>query len=111
MATLFKMVVSGLVVGIITLIAKRNPALGGWIVAMPTLTLLSTLWLVVDREPAQGIARFLLGVLLGLIPTALFVLIAAMTLRRGLSLPLALGLGAIVWGISTVAAQRFGLLG
>jgi uncharacterized membrane protein (GlpM family) len=111
MQTVIKMAVSGVVVGIITFIAKRNPALGGWIVAMPTLTLLSTLWLVVDREPTQGIARFLQGVLLGLIPTALFVLIAAVTLRRGVSLPVALALGAIAWGMYTLVAQRFGLLG
>jgi uncharacterized membrane protein (GlpM family) len=94
-----KGVVSGVVIVLVNLIARRDPTLAGVIVGFPVVTLLSTFWLALDGAPSATIGSFLVGVLWGLIPTFAFVFVIATALRLGASLPVAIGAGATAWAL------------
>ncbi len=50
------LITAGLVVGISEL-AKRSDRLGGLVAALPLVTLLTLVWLYVERQPAERIAN------------------------------------------------------
>ncbi|MDQ3780309.1 MAG: DUF3147 family protein [Chloroflexota bacterium] len=110
MFTMVKIVVSAVVIGIVTLIAGRDPKLGGWIAALPLTTVLAVIWLTVDGQSGVELGRFVDGVLWGLIPTTAMLLAVAYCLKRGLPAIPALGLGMIAWIAISLAAQRLGLI-
>jgi Na+/H+ antiporter NhaC len=111
MLMVFKIAASAAVIGGINLLARHNPQLGGWIAALPLISILSMIWLGVDGAPPAEIRAFTVTVLWGLVPTATVLGIIAVAMGQGLSLPLALGCGAVAWGFYTLAARHFGLLG
>lgn len=106
-----KAVVSAVVILLINATARRNPALGGWIAALPTITLLSIAWLVVDGADNRRVAGFVTGVVWGLIPNALCLIALAVLARRGLPLVVAVAGGLGIWVVYTLIAQRFSLFG
>lgn len=101
-----KALVSGGLIVLVNVVAKREPGLAGLIVAFPVITLLSALWLVVDGVPDATLSRFMTGVLWGLIPTFAFVLGIVVALRAGLTLAGAVGAGAVIWLGLTLIIQR-----
>jgi len=110
MPLLVKILVSATAVGLLNLVARRNPALGGWLTAFPIIGFLSVLWLLADRRPADQ-SSFLLTMVLGLIPTAIVLLGVGLLLRAGTPLLPALGLGTAGWVVITFAVRATGLLG
>ncbi len=96
-----KMIVSGVFVGLISELAKRLPRIGGLVAALPVISLLTVFWLLVDKQTNVQIARFIHGVLYGLIPTTLGLLVLALLLERDVSFVLALVISllalAAVW--------------
>jgi uncharacterized membrane protein (GlpM family) len=111
MLILFKTVVSASVIVGVNLIARQSPGLGGYLAALPWITLLSIGWLAVDRSGIEDVDRFLVGVLWGVIPTVLFLLIAVLALRLGLPLAVAMAGGCVGWLAYTSLARYFGVLG
>ncbi|MDX2007877.1 MAG: DUF3147 family protein [Meiothermus sp.] len=107
---LLKAVVSGLLIALINLVAQRYPGLGGWVASLPIITGLSVLWLVYDRRPGPEIGQMLFGVLWGLIPTAVWVLLTAFLLTRGQPLWLSVLAGLAGWALLTLLVLRLGLI-
>ncbi|HYF64311.1 MAG TPA: DUF3147 family protein, partial [Herpetosiphonaceae bacterium] len=94
------------IIGGVNIVARRSPKLGGLLAAMPIISMLSVLWLRVDRQSNDQIADFLVGVLWGLVPTLALLAVEVAALRRGLSLWLAIGLGVAAW-LGVTAALRW----
>ena len=111
MPLLVKILASATAVGLLNLVARRNPALGGWLTAFPVIGILSVLWLLADRRPPADQASFLLTMVTGLIPTGIVLLGIGLLLRAGMPLLPALGLGIAGWVLLTLAARALGLLG
>ncbi len=86
MFALVKIVISAIVVGIVTEIARRFPSFGGAVAALPLVSLLSLCWLYAQGEGAKNLSKFAFGVLWGLPSTALLLLIVALSLRASFSL-------------------------
>lgn len=105
-----KVVVSGVLVAVINLIARRNPALGGALTAFPVIGYLSVLWLLVDRRPGADQAQFLVTMAWALVPTLAAVAGVAVLLRSGWSTLPALGVGAVGWTVVMLAVRGLGLL-
>lgn len=105
-----KAVVSAVIIVGINAIAQRNPFFGGWIAALPLITLLSIAWLSFDQRGDAQIARFLTGVLWGLVPTAFLLVVTAALLTRGVPLAVAVVIGIVTWMACLLAAREFGLL-
>lgn len=101
-----KALASGGVIVLVNVVARREPGLAGLVVAFPAVTLLSALWLAVDRVPDTTMEQFFRGVLWGLLPTFVFVLGIVLSLRAGLPLAGAVGAGALGWGALTLVIQR-----
>jgi hypothetical protein len=94
MYTGIKVLVSAIIIGIITEIARRYPTQGGIIAALPLVTILSIIWLSVQGENAGTISTFLLGVLKGLPATIVLVLIVYIALQySNLIIALLFGMG------------------
>lgn len=91
-----KMVVSGIFVGLISELAKRLPRVGGLLAALPVISLLTIFWLLVDQQTNTQIALFIRGILFGLIPTTLFLLLLMFLLERDAQFGVALAISAVV---------------
>jgi uncharacterized membrane protein (GlpM family) len=99
--TMAKAIVSALIILLVTWFGKKSPVFGGWIAALPLVSLLSAFWLSLEQQRSREIADFLTGVLWGLIPTALLLLIIVTCLRHQVSFHLSLLFGIGLWGIIT----------
>jgi hypothetical protein len=106
---LVKVIVSGLVIGAINLVAQRSPTLGGWLAALPLLTFMSITWLWVDGRDNTAIGGLVTGVLWGLIPNAVMLVVLLVCLRYGLHVFASMGVSALVWACFTLAARQIGV--
>ncbi|EPZ41021.1 DUF3147 family protein [Alicyclobacillus acidoterrestris] len=109
MMTFVKVLISALVIAAVTTISKQFPTLGGWIAALPIISLLSALWLVFGHQSSEDVARFFTGVLRGLLPTAILLVVTVICLRRGTSFMGALGIAIVAWGASSYILIKVGL--
>ena len=105
-----KAVVSGVAIVAATVIANMlSPSLGGWVAAFPTISFLTVSWLWFDGgSKATGL---FVGVLWGMLPTAVLIASVVVMLKNGLPLAVSVLLGSSVWVIFTLVAQKGGLFG
>jgi len=99
MFTIVKIVISAIIIGMVTEIARRFPTFGGVIAALPLVSLLSLFWLSFQGEQTQGLSKFVIGVLWGFPATAFLLIIVALSLKASFSLVLSILLGIGGWGI------------
>jgi hypothetical protein len=108
MELIVRIVVSGVIIGVVSVIARTRPTIGGWLAAMPLTTLIATAWLLSERPDGSGLDTFYLGVLVGTLPSMLFLLSSYVTMRLGLPpLPSVL-IGIAAWFFCTLLATRLG---
>ena len=103
-----KGLISALIISTVTAIAQRHPSMAGWIAALPLVSILTVLWLVLGHQPTPNIINFLSGVLKGLIPTAVLLFVVLICLRRGLPFIGALLAAIFVWGGSALLIGKLG---
>ena len=106
---LLKVIISGLIISGINLVAQRSPGLAGWLAAFPVMTFLSITWLWSDGRDNAALGHLVTGVLWGLIPTGVLLIVLAVCLRLGLPAFAGMALAVLVWIGFTVAAQRIGV--
>src|SRR5262245_38740883 len=97
MAVLVKMVISALIIGLVAVIARRSPSLGGWLAALPLITLISAFWLYGDQQTNTQLMRFFVGVLWGIIPTVILLLVVVVCLQQKLPFFASISIGVLVW--------------
>lgn len=97
MFVIVKIILSGIVIGIVTEISRRFPTYGGIVSALPLISLLSILWLYVQGEQIPTLIKFTSGVLYGLPGTAVILLIVYISLKHSASLSLSIGFGISGW--------------
>jgi hypothetical protein len=100
-----KMIVSGVFVGLISELAKRLPKIGGLVAALPVISLLTVFWLLVDKQTNVQIAYFIHGVLYGLIPTALCLLLLALLLERNVPFAMALVISLVALAVAWIVVR------
>jgi uncharacterized membrane protein (GlpM family) len=107
-----KAAVSGVVIVAGTVIANRlSPSLGGWVAAFPTISFLTVSWLWFDGGSGSEATGLFIGVLWGMLPTAVLIASVVVMLKNGLPLAVSMLLGSAVWVIFTLVAQKGGLFG
>lgn len=108
-----RVVISGLIVAAVALIARRNPALGGLIAALPLISVLAMIWLWRDTRDAENVARFAQATFFYVLPTLPLFLIIPWMLRRGIDFWPTLGaaclLTILLYLLSVAVAARFGI--
>ena len=83
---LVKVIVSALIIGIITEVAKHYSTIGGFIAALPLVSLLSLFWISFEGGNKQELSQFALGVLYGFPASALLLFIVYIGLKIHLHL-------------------------
>ena len=93
---LVKVIVSALIIGVITEVAKHYSAIGGFIAALPLVSLLSLFWISFEGGNKQELSQFTIGVLYGFPASALLLFIVYIGLKTfSLSTSVLFGIG--VW--------------
>ncbi len=86
MFVIVKVIISAIVIGIVTEIARRVPTYGGVVAALPLVSLLSIIWLNYQGEQNTTLIKFTLGVLWGFPATALLLFIMYIALKNSVPL-------------------------
>ena len=91
-----KAVISGIIIAIVSEVARRSPGWGALIVSLPLVSILGMLWLWRDTHDPVRLAAHAQATFWFVLPTLpMFLLIPAM-LRQGVSFWLALAVGCVV---------------
>ncbi|QDP41074.1 DUF3147 family protein [Radiobacillus deserti] len=107
MFVLIKVIVSAIVIGIITEVARRFPTYGGVVAALPLVSILSIIWLSAQGEQNPTLSRFVLGVLWGFPATAFLLFIVYIGLKHSLPLIVSLGFGLFGWFVFLSLQELF----
>ena len=110
---LIKAALSGILIAIISEVAKRYPGFGALIASLPLVSLLGMIWLWRDRPDAENMAAHAEATFWFVLPSLpMFLLIPAL-LRHGWSFWSAIAVGCVVtvllYGLMTWAGPRIGL--
>ncbi|MGD6873637.1 DUF3147 family protein [Sutcliffiella horikoshii] len=106
MYLLTKIVVSAVIIGIVTEIARRFPTYGGVVAALPLVSLLSIIWLYVQGESSVSLSKFALGVLWGFPATAVLLLIVYLSLKQSINLYASIFIGVSGWFVFLILQQN-----
>jgi hypothetical protein len=108
-----KAALSGIIVAIVSLVARRYPGLGGLIASLPLVSLLGMIWLWRDTHDPVRMAAHAEATFWFVLPSLPMFLIVPAMLRGGSSFWAALLTGCAatlaLYGAMTILGPRFGL--
>lgn len=93
---LFKALLSGVIIAIVSEVAKRSPGFGALIVSLPLISLMGMMWLWRDTRDAARIAAHAEATFWYVLPSLPMFLLLPALLRRGVAFWPALGIGCVV---------------
>lgn len=109
---LSKYLLTAAVVVLVSEVAKRSDRLGGFIAALPLVTVLALIWLYVERQPPERIANHAWYTFWYVIPTLpMFLAFPALLPRLGFwpTLLACVLLTAACFGLFALVLRRFGI--
>ncbi len=107
-----KYLVTAVVVVLVSEIAKHSDRLGGFIAALPLVTVLALIWLYVEQQPQEKIANHAWYTFWYVVPTLpMFLAFPALLLRIGfwLTLLACVLLTMVCFGLFAITVRRFGI--
>jgi hypothetical protein len=108
-----KAALSGIIIAIVSEVAKRYPGFGALIASLPLVSVLGMLWLWHDKPDVPNMAAHVEATFWFVLPSLPMFLLMPWLLRHGLSFWAALSIGcAVTIGLylaMTLVAPRFGL--
>lgn len=108
-----KAVLSGILIALISTIAKRNPGFGALVASLPLVSVLGMIWLWRDRPDAENMAAHAGATFWYVLPSLPMFLAIPALLRNGVNFWLALTLGCALtvalYLLMIWAGPRFGL--
>ena len=107
-----KYMITAAVVVIVSEAAKRSDKLGGFIAALPLVTLLTLVWLYVEKQPQAKISNHAWYTFWYVVPTLpMFLAFPALLPRLGfwLTMLCSVGITVICFGIFAFIVRQFGI--
>lgn len=107
-----KYFVTAAVVVVVSELAKRSDKLGGFVAALPLVTLLTLIWLYVEHQPDQKIANHAWYTFWYVVPTLpMFLAFPALLSRLGFwpTLLACVVITAACFGLFALLVRRFGV--
>ena len=108
-----KAALSGVIIAIVSEVARRQPALGALIVSLPLVSILGILWLWHDTGDAERIAAHAQATFWYVLPTLPMFLLVPLLLRAGInfwpSLAAGCALTVLLYLITIWALAKFGV--
>ncbi len=110
---LLKCALSGIIVGIVSEVAKRSPALGALIVSLPLVSLLGMIWLWRDTGDTARIANHAQSTFWYVLPSLPMFLVVPALLRAGIGFWPSIGAGCaltvVLYLVTAWSLARFGI--
>ncbi len=111
---LIKAAISGLLVALVSTVARRYPGWGGLIASLPIVSVLAMVWLYGETRDTDRVAALASGTFWFFLPSIPLFLIVPAMLRSGFSFWLALALGCavtmILYWVTSLVAPRLGIM-
>jgi hypothetical protein len=108
-----KAALSGLIIALVSEVAKRSPSLGALIASLPLISILAMIWLWRDTGDTVRLAAHAQATFWYVIPSLPMFLLMPALLRHGVSFWAALAAGCVLtvalYAIAVVIAARFGI--
>jgi len=107
-----KYFVTAAVVVLVSELAKRSDKLGGFVAALPMVTILTLIWLYLENQPASKIANHAWYTFWYVVPTLpMFLVFPALLPRLGFwpSLLVCVFITAACFALFAVVVRRFGI--
>lgn len=108
-----KAALSGIIIAIVSEVARRNPGWGALIASLPLISILGMIWLWRDTGDPVRLAAHAEATFWFVLPSLPMFLLVPLLLRQGVSFWLALVLGCALtmalYTAMTLAGPRFGL--
>ena len=108
-----KAALSGILIAIISEVAKRYPGIGGLIASLPLVSVLGMIWLWRDKPDVANMADHVEATFWFVLPSLPMFLVVPVLLRNGwsfwASLAVGCGLTALLYSLTTAIGPRFGL--
>ena len=108
-----KCALSGIIIGVVSEVAKRSPALGALIVSLPLVSLLAILWLWRDTGDTERIASHAQSTFWYVLPSLPMFLVLPMMLRAGVGFWSSIGLNCaltvVLYFITAWSLSKFGI--
>jgi hypothetical protein len=108
-----KCVLSGIIIAVVSEVAKRSPAFGALIVSLPLVSLLGILWLWRDTGDAERIASHAESTFWYVLPSLPMFLVLPAMLRAGVDFWLSMGascvLTIVLYAVTASLLARFGI--
>lgn len=108
-----KAALSGIIIAIVSEVARRNPGWGALIASLPLISILGMIWLWRDTGDPVRLASHAEATFWFVLPSLPMFLLIPLLLRQGLSFWAALALGCVLtmalYGAMTLIGPRFGL--
>lgn len=107
-----KYLVTAAIVVAVSEFAKRSDKLGGFIAALPLVTVLALIWLHIENQPSEKIANHAWYTFWYVVPTLpMFLLFPALLSRWGFWWALAASIATTVicFGLFAMVVKRFGV--
>lgn len=107
-----KCILSGVIIGVVSEVAKRSPAFGALIVSLPLVSLLGILWLWRDTRDVERIAGHAQSTFWYVLPSLPMFLVLPAMLRAGIgfwtSLAASCALTVALYFVTAWALAKFG---
>lgn len=108
-----KAALSGVIIAIVSEVAKRYPGFGGLIASLPLVSVLGMIWLWRDKPDAANMAAHAEATFWFVLPSLPMFLLIPMMMRQGFGFWISLMAGCILtvalYGLMIGAGPRFGL--
>ncbi|GEO82249.1 DUF3147 family protein [Pararhodospirillum oryzae] len=93
---ILKALVSGVIVAVVSEIARRSPAFGALVVSLPLVSILAMLWLWRDTHDTVRLADHAQATFWYVLPSLPMFLVLPVLLRHGLGFWVALGVSCLI---------------
>ncbi|MBZ0149231.1 MAG: DUF3147 family protein [Pseudorhodoplanes sp.] len=110
---LLKAVLSGIIIAVVSEVAKRSPALGALIVSLPLVSVLAVIWLWRDTGDVERVASHMLATVWYVLPTLPMFIVMPLMLRSGVgfwsSLAAACAMTTVLYLLTIWALSKAGV--
>ena len=93
---IIKAALSGVIVALVSEIAKRNPGFGALVASLPLISLLGMIWLWRDKPDPANMAAHVEATFWFVLPSLPMFLLIPLLMRNGVSFWLSLSLGCVL---------------
>lgn len=93
---LIKAAISGVIIALVSEVAKRNPGFGALIASLPLISVLGMVWLWRDKPDAANMAAHVEATFWFVLPSLPMFLLMPLLLRNGVNFWISLAIGCVL---------------